>query len=70
MTTTPADTKLFEWACNRNIGSFSFHLFEAISKADLENREKFKLAFPQETEAMNRYNNESGYWESLVNELS
>lgn len=65
-----ATIELFEWSCNRNVGSFSFTLYELISKADKENRVLIAKGFPEHVDCMNRYNNEPGYWTGLVTQLS
>lgn len=50
-------------------GGFKTKLFELICKADLGNRSKLQLGFPEEVAATNRYLHEAGYWESILNKL-
>lgn len=49
--------------------SFFGFLFQAIAKADDENRARLKKAFPEEVEAHGRYKTEDGYWERLKEEF-
>lgn len=46
-------------------GSFFTHLFQAIFKADRANLERMRLSFPEEVQAVIRYQNEDGYWDKL-----
>ena len=49
--------------------SFYHRLFMAIYSADMENRRKLALGFPEEVESANRWNNEDGYAQKLLAEL-
>lgn len=55
---------LFEYQ-NDMSGSFYTALFTAIFKADRFNRERLRLAFSEEVEAVIRFENEDGYWEEI-----
>jgi len=46
-------------------GSFFNNLFQAIFKADRGNLERMRLSFPEEVQAVIRYQNEDGYWDKL-----
>lgn len=50
-------------------GSFYRALFKTIFMADPRNRVRLVKGFPEETEATNRYNNETGYWDKLEEEF-
>ena len=47
-------------------GSFRANLFQTIFSADMENREKLSLGFPNEVEVVRRYRNEEGYWQKIL----
>ena len=47
-------------------GSFMTSLINTIFKADIINRAKLAQGYPELVEVCNRFNNESGYWEDLV----
>jgi len=60
--------------CEFHIGymdrnSFFGSLFVTIAKADLTNRARLKLAFPEEVEAHIRYTTEEGYWKKIQAEF-
>jgi hypothetical protein len=46
-------------------GSFHTNLFKAIMSADFGNQYKLAFGFPGEVSVVQRYQNESGYWEQL-----
>lgn len=46
-------------------GSFHVALINTIFKADSNNRRRLALGFPEDVEVVNRFQNESGYWEDL-----
>lgn len=46
-------------------GSFTTALINAMLRADRINTAKLKLGFPELGEVVDRYKNESGYWEDL-----
>jgi hypothetical protein len=50
-------------------GSFRANLFNTIFSADIENLNKLSLGFPNEVEVVNRYRNEEGYWQKLLEKL-
>ena len=49
--------------------SFSVILYKLIAKADWNNIEKLRLAFPEEVAVWERYQNEDGYWEDLCERM-
>lgn len=51
-------------------GSFYTALFDAIYKADNQNKEKLRKGFPEEVEAVSRVQNEPGYIEDLEKEFN
>lgn len=51
-------------------GSFMTALFDAILRADIQNKERLRMGFPQEVHVVERYKNEPGYWESVVKRLN
>ncbi len=46
-------------------GSFTTALINAMLRADHNNLTKLKFGFPELGEVVDRYKNESGYWEDL-----
>ena len=50
-------------------GNFKTKLFELICAADIENQEMIALGFPGFVKAVQRYQNESGYWKTIVNRI-
>ena len=58
---------LVKWQYHR-AGDFTNALFGALMRADQHNLNRFKLAFPEETEAYDRYAHEPGYWDALKKE--
>ena len=46
---------------HQRTGSFFTHLFEALFVADGPNREKLAMGFPEEAEAVRKWQNVSGY---------
>lgn len=59
-----AEEKFMEYKLNV-CGSFRKSLYDTFFKADTENRKKLISAFP-DLEVVNRYSNESGYWDNLL----
>lgn len=49
-------------------GSFFHALFNAAFKADMSNFAKLEKGFPEEMQAVYRYQNEEGYYEKLKKE--
>jgi hypothetical protein len=47
-------------------GSFMASLINTIFKADMVNRSKIAKGFPEIVDVVNRFNNENGYWEDLI----
>jgi len=47
-------------------GSFMTSLIHTIFKGDIINRAKLAQGYPELVEVCNRYNNERGYWDDLV----
>lgn len=50
-------------------GSFHTNLFKAIMSADFGNQYKLAFGFPGEVSVVQRYQNEDGYWESLLEKI-
>jgi len=50
-------------------GSFTTNLFKAIMSADFGNQHKLSFGFPDEVTVIQKYKNEDGYWESLLNKF-
>lgn len=63
------ERKLCEWLFHMS-GSFYKGLFELLGKADSVNMGRLWNAFPEETDAMNRFKNEAGYWQKLEEEFN
>lgn len=61
---TEGECHLFEFM-NDMSGSFFTYLFQAIFKADRANLERMRLSFPEEVQAVIRYQNEDSYWGKL-----
>ena len=51
-------------------GSFDSRLFELICAADIWNQAKLKKGFPGFVTAVQRYQSERGYWESVQRKVS
>lgn len=49
-------------------GSFMVYLINAIFKADHGNKQKLALGFPEEVEAVTRFQNDPGYSDHIENE--
>ncbi len=47
-------------------GSYMTSLITTIFKGDMNHRFKLAKGYPDLVEVCNRYNNESGYWQELV----
>jgi len=58
---------LYKWQYGM-LGGFMKALFSAICKADGDNIQKLKKAFPEEVEAYRRFSEESGYWDKIRSE--
>jgi len=59
-----AEKKIYYWQ-HDTAGSFTTKLIETILSADIMNQAKLSLGFPELVEAAQRFQNESGYWESI-----
>ena len=59
--------RLCDYFANRS-GSFFRALFDAALKADSFNLAKLALGFPEEADAVKRYQQEEGYWDRLNSE--
>ncbi len=57
---------VFEWQKGMS-GSFMSGLAELICKGDLGNQAQLAKAFPDEVEAIQKYQNEPGWWEAVKN---
>ena len=62
-----AERELMYWY---NSPSDNFHslLFHLIAKADMNNKAKLKLAYPDEVKAFDRYMNEGEFWKTTNKE--
>jgi hypothetical protein len=47
-------------------GSFMTSLIDTIFKGDIVHRSKLAMGFPELVEVCNRFNQERGYWQDLV----
>lgn len=65
---TQAEQEFYYYQMGRS-GSFMTALFDACLRADWINIEKLKLGFPEEATVAQRYQNESGYWEDLLERI-
>lgn len=61
---TRAEIMLYEWQYD-TLGSFFKGLYTIISKSDTKNRAKLRLAYPEEVEAVDKYQHEEGYWKDV-----
>jgi hypothetical protein len=66
---TKGERFIWDWQHDRS-GSFMALLGSAIAKADVGNRHKLSLGFPDEVEAMNRFQNEEGWWTEVEKKVS
>jgi len=57
----PGELFIFEWQYNR-LSHFKAALVDAIRRADLPNRNKLEIAYPDEVRAFRCFANESGWW--------
>ena len=55
---------------NGSGGSFMTSLFNAIMKADMMNTIKLGMVYPEFVEVVKKYQNESGYWESVEDAMN
>jgi predicted DNA-binding protein len=62
-----SEKRLCDWQFELS-GSFYYHLFEAISRADRVNIECLRNGFPQEVNAYHNYSTVDGYWDKLKDE--
>ncbi len=58
------ERKLVEFQLGMS-GSFYTYLFKAMFKADSVNTIRLAKGFPEEVEAVRRYQNEDGYWDKV-----
>ena len=64
-----AEQELYYWVHRKDATNFHAQLFTLIGKADPENRARLALGFPDEVEAITRYQREKGYWDDLVKRM-
>jgi len=50
-------------------GSFHTNLFKTIMSADFGNQYKLSFGFPDEVTVVQKYQNEPGYWQSLLERM-
>jgi hypothetical protein len=50
-------------------GSFHTNLFKTIMSADFGNQYKLSFGFPDEVTVVQKYQNEEGYWQSLLEKM-
>lgn len=62
--------KSFYYFIHDKSGSFKEALFHAIMKADIINKFKLSLGFPEEVRVVNNYQNTAGYWEELCEKMT
>jgi len=55
---------VYEWRKGMS-GSFMTGLAETICKGDLTNQAKLAQGFPDEVAGIQKYQNESGWWEAV-----
>jgi hypothetical protein len=61
---TKGEKFVLDWQYNR-LGSFYNTLAIAISKADTENTNRLRMAFPDEVDAMVKFSTEYGWYPEL-----
>ena len=64
-----AELDLYLTMHDPNANWFSSMLIRLIMKADMKNRAKLSTIYPEYVDVVNKYQNENGYWENLVNSL-
>ena len=65
---TNAELQLCRWQYRRYADTFSFKLFDLISKADETNLSRIGEGFPEEVKAYRCFGNETDYWKNLERE--
>lgn len=60
-----AESDLVFWN-NDKAGGFTQSLFNLIAKSDAGNRYRLSLGFPEHVDVYDRYQNEEGYYEMLL----
>ena len=63
------EERLVEFQFGSASGFFRL-LFQAIGRADDDNRTRLGMGFPEEVEAYNRFKEEDGYWPKLITEYN
>jgi len=60
---TKGEQFVYDWQYGRHEStSFKWYLAKAISVADNGNRDRLRLAFPDEVKAMNLFSTQWGWW--------
>ena len=62
--------ELFYYYIKGTAGSFTTNLFKTIQVADVGNRIKIGMGFPEHVEVWYKYRTEEGYWEDLCNRMT
>ena len=65
-----AEKELYYAIINPKADWFSARLIHLIMKADLQNKAKLWLGFPEFVEVVEKYQNEPNYWENLVDKMA
>jgi len=65
---TPGERFIYEWQYGQ-LSHFKEALVELLMRADADNLEKMKKAFPDETEAFINYRNIPDWWPSVTEKL-
>lgn len=49
--------------------NYTCKLFSLISKSDMTNRDKLRKVYPYEVQAVDKFQNEEGYWDSVLESI-
>lgn len=63
---TEGEVDLIHYLYEMNYDNFKWKVMDLIFESDSLNRSKLRLAFPSQVDAVNRYQNENGYWEGVL----
>jgi hypothetical protein len=68
MNYTETEKELYYWSIGK-AGSFTSCLFELITKADVENKLKLLISFPEHVNVIYKYQNEENYYDDLCKRI-
>ena len=66
MKLTRTEQFVYDWQYDLHGDCFAGNLAKLIAKGDLHNQAKLARGFPDEVEAIQRFQTEAGYWERIL----